>query len=483
MYRKHSQSWLKHIDFMLIDLICLNIAYLMAYIIRHGFINPYGFPIYRNIIVVLTLISMAVSVFTEAFKDVLKREAYIEFVCSLKQVIYVMLFAILYMFMIQQGEAYSRITIFLTGGLYFCFTYIARLTWKAVIKNRGAAIGKRSLLVVTSNDEIQECVSDIKKGRYLNYNIVGVAVIDACRIGEEIDSIPIVSDITHLLDYVCSEWIDEIFINMENDILLPEDVINQLYQVGVVIHKRIAKESTLVGRKQFTEIIGDYTVLTTTMNFASFGQLFLKRMLDIIGGIVGCVFTVILYIFLAPAIKIVSPGPVFFSQERVGMNGKHFKIYKFRTMYMDAEARKAELMKQNKMDDAFMFKMEEDPRIIGSKILPDGTYKKGIGNFIRDYSLDEFPQFWSCLIGDMSLVGTRPPTVNEVVLYAPHHHARLAAKPGITGMWQVSGRSSITDFEEVVKLDTEYINNWSIGLDIKILFKTFVVVFKKEGSM
>lgn len=135
------------------------------------------------------------------------------------------------------------------------------------------------------------------------------------------------------------------------------------------------------------------------------------------------------------------------------------------------------------MSDGMMFKAEWDPRIIGSKILPDGTKKKGIGNFIRDWSLDEFPQFINVLKGEMSLVGTRPPTVDEWEKYELHHRARLATKPGVTGMWQVSGRSKITDFEKVVELDTDYINQWSIGLDLKILLKTITVVFKKEGSM
>ena len=150
---------------------------------------------------------------------------------------------------------------------------------------------------------------------------------------------------------------------------------------------------------------------------------------------------------------------------------------------MDAEERKKELMKENRVKDGMMFKLEWDPRIIGSKRLPDGTYKKGIGNFIRDTSIDEFPQFFNVLRGDMSLVGTRPPTVDEWEKYELHHHARLAIKPGITGMWQVSGRSNITDFEEVVQLDTQYIRQWNLGLDIKILLKTIGVIFKKEGSM
>ena len=127
--------------------------------------------------------------------------------------------------------------------------------------------------------------------------------------------------------------------------------------------------------------------------------------------------------------------------------------------------------------------MDFDPRIIGNKVLPNGKKKTGIGQFIRKTSLDEFPQFFNILVGDMSLVGTRPPTLDEWEKYEPHHRARMSFRPGLTGLWQVSGRSNITDFDEVVKLDQEYINNWSVGLDIKILLKTIVVVFRKDGSM
>lgn len=198
---------------------------------------------------------------------------------------------------------------------------------------------------------------------------------------------------------------------------------------------------------------------------------------------VGCVLALIIMAIVGPMIKKESPGPILYAQERIGENGKRFKFYKIRSMYLDADERKRELMSQNRVADGMMFKLDFDPRIIGNEILPDGTKKTGIGAFIRNTSLDEFPQFFNVLKGDMSLVGTRPPTVDEWDKYELHHRARLAMKPGITGMWQVSGRSSITDFEEIVKLDTFYICNWSLGLDIKILFKTVLAVFRKDGAM
>lgn len=200
-------------------------------------------------------------------------------------------------------------------------------------------------------------------------------------------------------------------------------------------------------------------------------SLFFKRVIDIIGGLIGCIFTLILGIFVAPAILIEDGGPVLFKQKRVGKNGKYFYMYKFRSMYNDAEERRKKLMKsgKNEMNGA-MFKMKDDPRITK------------VGRFIRKTSIDEFPQFFNVLKGDMSLVGTRPPMIDEYEQYSNHHKRRLSLKPGITGLWQTSGRSEITDFEEVVRLDCYYIDHWSVLFDIKILLMTIVTVITGKGS-
>ncbi|MCQ2532920.1 MAG: sugar transferase, partial [Saccharofermentans sp.] len=258
----------------------------------------------------------------------------------------------------------------------------------------------------------------------------------------------------------------------DDDNEYPSETIEALTSMGVTVHLRLNKAGKHVAVKQTVNNIGGLLVLTSAMNYVSPRQAIIKRIMDIIGGLIGTVITGILYLILAPMIKRESPGPVFFKQERLGRNGKPFKIYKFRSMYMDAEERKKELMEQNKIDGGLMFKMDFDPRIIGNKIDENGNKKTGIGQKIRDWSLDEFPQFINVLKGEMSLVGTRPPLMSEVEKYDAHHKARLGTMPGITGLWQVSGRSNILDFEEVVKLDTQYINNWSVGLDVKILFKT-----------
>ena len=252
-------------------------------------------------------------------------------------------------------------------------------------------------------------------------------------------------------------------------------------QMALPIHIRVPMGG-YEGRS-FVEKVNGFNVVTMTANYASPMQLFLKRVMDIIGGLIGSVFALLIMLIVGPVIRRKSPGPIIYKQERIGQNGKRFQVYKIRSMYMDADARKKEFMAQNRVSDGMMFKLEFDPRIIGNEILPDGTRKTGIGEFIRSHSLDEFPQFWNVLKGDMSIVGTRPPTVDEWEKYQYHHRARLAFRPGVTGMWQTSGRSNITDFEEVVRLDTEYIEHWSLGLDIKLILKTIRNMFTKDGAM
>lgn len=193
----------------------------------------------------------------------------------------------------------------------------------------------------------------------------------------------------------------------------------------------------------------------------------IKRIIDVLGALVGLVITAFLLIPIAIAIKIDDPGPVFFTQTRCGLNEKHFKIWKFRSMFVDAEARKHLIKNKAK---GHIFKNEQDPRITR------------VGKFLRKSSIDEFPQFWNVLKGDMSLVGTRPPTPKEVKYYNDRHLMRLNVKPGLTGEWQVKGRSKVKCFEEVVSMDLDYQKKWSIFYDLVLIFQTIFVVFKRDGA-
>lgn len=485
MYKRNSQGWLKHLDFILLDILCLHIAFVTACVIRNRVVNPYLNLDYRNIAIVLTLIDVIVLISFNTLKNVLKRGYYKEFSITFQHVCLVEMGLLFYLFTTHVSGIYSRAVFYIASVLYFIFTYSARIAYKRYLQQtvRSGLEGLRSLLIVTTESMAAEAIENIQKQNYRKFHIKGVVLADRDRCGETVCGVPVVSTISNVADYACKEWIDEVLINLDLQDSILDKLIQQFSEMGMVIHIVLAKPSKLLTKRQFVEKIGDYTTLTTSINYASPKQMFLKRSMDILGGLVGCVITVILAVILGPLIYMHSPGPIFFSQIRVGKNGKKFKMYKFRSMYLDAEERKKELEKENRVKDGMMFKLEYDPRIIGCRRKADGTIKKGIGNYIRDWSLDEFPQFFNILKGDMSLVGTRPPTVDEWEKYELHHRTRLAIKPGLTGMWQVSGRSNITDFEEVVKLDIQYIYEWSLDLDIKLLFKTAAVVLRKDGSM
>lgn len=470
---KHNKSWTKHIDFIIVDLICLQLGFLFAYWIRHGVeSNPYSISIYRNEALMLILIQLMVAVFTNNFKSVLRRGVYKEFVATFKQVAFVTLASTFYLFVLKESMFYSRMTLMLTGAIYFILSYIVRLVWKAIIRRRMLKReNRKALILVTTSDRVADAMKTINARNYHNYMVTGLILLDVNKVGETVEGVEVVADDKDAVNFVCRSWVDELYVDVDRRYYLPQSMLDAFNEMGVTVHLKLQGLENPYHRIQYVEKMMGVTVMTYTVNDVSPLGMFLKRGMDILGGLVGCVMILILTIIIGPIIKLKSPGPIFFSQTRVGKNGKFFKMYKFRSMYMDAEARKEELMAQNEVSDGMMFKMENDPRII-----------KGIGHFIRKTSLDEFPQFFNVLKGDMSLVGTRPPTTDEWVKYDLHHRLRMAMRPGITGMWQVSGRSDIKEFEEVVKLDAEYISKWNLGLDVKIIFKTIGVMLKGDGA-
>lgn len=483
MYISSMKSRHRHIDVLIIDLICLNIAFVLAYMIRIGGENPYGIALFRDMLIVLCLSDMLVVNLLSSYADIQIRGYYKEFVSLLKQSAIVFLLGIFFLYTVKDTHKFSRITLMLMGSFYFILNYFSRLVWKKIYSRRMKENPDRSLLVITEYDNAQRVIDNLESSEDFSFIISGIVLTDEQVHTTAIGKYPVVCKVNDVADYVCHNWVDEILIVEENADSMSDKTLKELSETGVIIHFGMHLVTDMLRQKQFVEKFGGYNVLTSCMNEASAPEIFLKRIFDICVGIVGCIVTGVIFIFITPVIKLKSPGPVFFKQKRVGKNGHVFYMIKFRSMHTDAEERKKEFVAANRVSDGMMFKLDFDPRIIGNEILPDGTKKTGIGEFIRKTSIDEFPQFYNVLKGDMSLVGTRPPTLDEWAKYEPHHRARLAIKPGITGMWQVSGRSKITDFEEVVALDTKYINEWSLGLDIKIILKTFAAVIKRNGAM
>lgn len=483
MYGRANRGILKHLDFVLLDMLSLQIAYILAFMARHGIDNLFEIRIYRNMAFVLMVVDVAVIALFETMKNVLKRGHYQEFVMTVKHIAIVEGIVVLYMFVTQDAGEYSRLTFVYLPCIYFLVSYFIREGWKRILEKYLQGKETRSLLLVTTQSEVAETLKSVDGNRYEPFRVAGIAIMDEDMTGQIIEGVRVVAGKADVAEYVCREWIDEVLIALPKQAGYPEALINQFSIMGVVVHYKLTDIKGAMTQKELVERIGDYTVLTNSINVVSGKQIFLKRTMDILGGIVGCMITIVLFPILAVLIYQASPGPILFSQKRIGKNGKIFKIYKFRSMYLDAEERKEELLSENIYADGGMFKLEWDPRIIGNKVLPDGSKRTGIGAFIRRTSLDEFPQFFNVLKGDMSLVGTRPPTLAEWGNYELHHRARMASKPGITGLWQISGRSDIADFEEVIRMDLEYLSKWNVGLDIKILLKTVKAVLRQDGAV
>lgn len=470
MYQKQTGSIIKHLDFLLLDFIVMEVSFILAYMLRHGPENPFANSQYRILGVVLFLVQFLVVVFRECYRNILRRGYLQELKSVVQQNVIVMLLTIAFIFVTRAFGAYSRQVILVMWVLVTVLMYGERLTWKNVIRKRlRTGEDQQHMLVIGEEEGLEEIIQSLRMEKYWPFRITGAVVYKRARRGDTIGDVPVVADWDEIFDYARKEVVDEVLLNLPNEDEDRKALTRNFLDMGIAVHVNLDWSQTDLPNR-VVENIGNCTVLTTSIKTATTYQIFMKRVMDIAGSLVGLLFTGILFVIIGPMIYIQSPGPILFSQIRVGRGGRKFRIYKFRSMYMDAEERKKELMAQNKMN-GLMFKMDNDPRIFP------------VGRIIRKLSIDEFPQFWNILKGDMSLVGTRPPTVDEFEQYEARHKVRLSIKPGLTGMWQVSGRSDITDFEEVVALDDKYIAEWNLRLDIKILWKTVLVVLGNKGAV
>lgn len=505
MYRKNKKAWYKHFDFMFLDLVCVELSFVFALMIRFG-ASAFGRLIgntewaapYQKIMLVVMALHVVLVFFSEPYSGILKRNAAEEVKRVLLYNVYILLGLVLILFAEQSSETYSRIVLFATPLIDMAMMLVYRYGYKRYLRRHiNKSQNQNNMLLVASIERVNGILHKFETNPINTVKIVGIILTDSVaqleaavadmseednvisiedfcngKLESVIKGIPVVGNLTDPYEYARANVVDEVLICMESDVA--EQLADGYIDMGITVHVSIQDLVQLP--KATMNKVGGISVITASVNTITMRQMMIKRLIDICCGLVGSVATILLTLIIGPAIWIADPGPIFFRQERVGKNGRTFKIWKFRTMYKDAEARKAELMEQNKMS-GLMFKMDEDPRIIGA------GKKFSLGKFLRESSIDELPQSFNILAGSMSVVGTRPPTVNEYKEYELHHKGRLAAKPGLTGMWQVSGRSSITDFEEVVRLDKEYIANFSLALDLEIMLKTFKVVLGKEGSV
>ena len=468
-------STYKHIDFLIIDVLCLIISFLVSYLWYisdfKGLLNstPYRLLMFIEIAVCVT-----VTFFLQPHKNILRRNYIRELKAVITNALICYLLLIFILYASKSSAIYSRVAIGLTYLFFAILTFVLRQLRKFFLhkKSKNSIISSNEkMLIVTDSKNLKSTIEKINSYNYEMFEIIGLCVLDKDMSGQKIDKYQIVVNKHDFLSYVCVSWVDEVYFAMDYS-RIPQNMIEGLAVAGITTNVRLSKIADLEGRQQSVKKLFNTTVINSSIIQRTNYQRFMKRALDILGGIVGSVITLLLSLVIGPMIYIKSPGPIFYKQERIGQNGRHFYMYKFRSMILNADELKKDLMDQNRVKDGMMFKIKDDPRII-----------PGIGHFIRKTSLDEFPQFFNVLLGNMSLVGTRPPTVDEWEKYQLEHRIRMAIKPGITGMWQINGRSKITDFDKVIEYDTQYINNWSLGLDIEILIKTvFVLLSKREDE-
>lgn len=466
---------IQSIILLLTDLLCFVVSYLGGgYLwlvgIRNVSVENMRAELLGSVGIVM-VVYMLVMLFSDIEKAFISRSGFEEFWAAVKASVVLIFITSLTLFLQHENADASR-------GVYFCIAllnmilfFVSHMLLKyyllRVYRNKRA---NNQVFLVTTADRVEKIMADADNSRDWGHRLASIAVIDDNQIGKWYEGVPVVANYNNMFQYVKEQIVDEVFISVpyQSGEGLAK-VVEQFENMGATVHVTIEILNKFDDYHKSFNMMGSIPVVTFANRHYDWKMLFVKRLMDIVGALVGLAITAVATIFVAPPLLIESPGPLFFSQKRVGKNGRFFNIYKFRSMYKDAEERKKELESQNEMN-GLMFKMKDDPRITK------------VGKFIRKTSIDELPQFFNVLKGDMSLVGTRPPTVDEFRQYESHQKRRLSAKPGITGLWQVSGRNQIKDFEDVVRLDVQYIDNWSIGLDIKILFKTLKVVFERDGE-
>lgn len=455
-----------------VDLIAIGISFILGTYIRFGNFKDMGDKgIHFQVCLLFMLFCTIYTFFIDWNRNFLKRSLWKEIYAILQYQVIMILIVQVIMYFLQWAEVFARLVMIYFVILNVLLTLLFHVLIKKAMKiHYNSEMSQIKVLVVTEKGMAAEVIKSLSESLEINYKVVGVACPEYMgESGEEIEGVSVVPMTEHFMEEITQMALDEVFVYApELRQKQIQELLNGFDEMGVDCHYCLELPGTHSDRSKIDNF-GSYSVLTYTRFQSSYKRLLIKRVIDIVGGLVGLLITLLFFPFVALAIKIDSPGPILFSQVRIGRNGRRFKVYKFRSMYQDAEKRKKELEDQNEMH-GLMFKMENDPRITK------------VGKFIRKTSIDELPQFYNVVKGDMSLVGTRPPTADEFEKYNQYYRRRISMTPGLTGLWQVSGRSEVDDFDDVVKYDLKYIDSWSLTLDFKILFKTVWVVLAGRGS-
>jgi exopolysaccharide biosynthesis polyprenyl glycosylphosphotransferase len=479
---------LSKVGILLLDAVITVSSYILAIYARNllGFSDKVSWHLYINMLLLILVVWSALSEYQEAYAgkayshsryvgsfrslkdDLLIIVRTVIFGCPLVYVLSLTLVAFTQFYITWGGVPKSLIFFF---GL---FNLILLSLEKTVIHFVASNLHNKDkhskkVLILGSGDTAKHFINKALDSPGQVISILGIISLDKNDIGKEIKGFKILETLDHLTRVLHSIYIDELIValpakHMGNI----EEVIGTCDKEGVPVRvvSPFFKDLISKSRAEVTYGLTNIMFLPVERNDL---EMLIKRLIDIVISFAGLIVLAPLFAVTAVLIKLNSPGPVFYKWKILGLHKKPLTSYKFRTMIVNADSLKEDLVNSNEMSGA-AFKMTRDPRITT------------LGRWLRKYSLDELPQLWSVLTGDLSLVGPRPPLQTEVEYYEGWHRRKLSVKPGITCLWQISGRNVINDFDEWVILDLKYIDNWSLWLDIKILFKTVFAVFKGTGK-
>ena len=472
MYKNQHKTF--GIILIIIDSLISAFSITIAGILRYGSIAAYFNATEVPGLIMVTLSSgIVVFHFSKMFGRFFVRGYLREMVHVLWYTTMLLLLITLYTFFTRNQMMLSRLTLLYFFGINLVLMNIAHLLIKkARAMHKQGYKGNRTL-IISDAESAEETCRNIANSFWID-DVYALIILDDQSIdSDKLYGIPQIVPDLECADYIRDNAIDEVLVSVSENRYKTDrmkSLIDEIVDTGMIVSIRgwiAVNESAPVFRlKGFN----DFYVITFANREYDYFPIILKRAMDLLGAVIGILIMGIVGLFVAPAILIESPGPVFFRQKRIGRNGRVFTMLKFRSMCNDAEKRKAELMEKNKMKGP-LFKIDDDCRITK------------VGKFIRKTSLDELPQFINVLKGDMSLIGTRPPTLDEYKQYTCAQKKRLCFRPGISGIWQVSGRNNITDFNEVMQMDLQYIRDWSIYLDIKLILKTVLAVLFGKGAV
>ncbi len=474
MYK--NQYWWLRIALIIWDCIISICAFFLAGIVRFGNCNQFFMATnVTELCMVIILASVVAFLLSRMYQNFILRDLPQGLFNTVKYCFWLYTILLLYTFSTRNEMILSRLTLLYSIPIWFLLIFLSHFIIKKLSRFQANRKNGWKRLIITDKDSICDTYRSIKGNNGWKNMTTGIVVLDDNNKpldSEEIYGVPLIDMQTNVIDYIRRNPIDEVLFSLyspkyqEIEIV---DMANELMTIGTIVSYKVPLPDMATQYISRVSKIGTIYTVSFAEREYDFLELVAKRIMDILGGLLGIFITFLISIVVVPAILLESPGPILFKQKRVGRNGRIFTMYKFRSMCMDAEKQKEKLLEQNEMK-GLLFKIDNDPRITR------------VGKFIRRTSIDELPQFLNILMGDMSLVGTRPPTLDEYKQYTSYQKKRLSFKPGLTGIWQTSGRNNIKDFDTVMQMDLKYIREWSILLDIRLLLKTLKIVLLRKGA-